>query len=313
MIVLGGGVSGLTTATVLAEAGHAVEVWAAALPPHTTSNVAAAFWYPYRAFPFDRVLGWAKVAYAQFVTLCDDPRAGVRMRRAFDYARAPQARPWWADAVRGLAELPEAECPPGFAFGWGFDAPVIDTRVYLPYLRARLEAAGGRVIERRVTSFGEAAGRDVVINCCGLGARELCNDGSLHPVRGQLVHVDNPGVDRVLLDEHDGGGIAYVVPRGDHVVLGGTAAEHDEALDVRPAEADAIVARCAQLDPRLADAARRTDVVGLRPGRATIRLEGEAHGDLWVVHNYGHGGAGVTLSWGCAAEVLEHVARRSAA
>lgn len=303
VIVLGAGVSGLTTATVLAETGHAVQVLAASLPPNTTSNVAAAFWYPYRTLASGRSVQRAVTSYQQFAQLCSVPAAGVSMRRAFDYARAPLPRPWWAEAVDGLRKIDPQDAPAGFEHGWSFDAPVMDTRRYLPYLMQRLRAAGGTIETHRVESFADLPGDEPVINCCGLGARTLCEDTALHPIRGQLVHVDNPGLEHVLLDEHDGGGIAYAVPRGDHVVLGGTAIEHDEDLRVRPAEADAIVQRCAELDPRLRSAARQATVVGLRPGRHDVRLEHEAAGGRVVIHNYGHGGAGVTLSWGCAHEV----------
>ena len=304
VIVLGAGVSGLTTATVLAETGHAVQVIAASLPPSTTSNVAAAFWYPYRTPPTQRSVRRAVASYEAFAELCTVRGSGVCMRRAFDVSRHPMPRPWWADAVRRLAPVSPAEAPPGFEHGWSFDAPVIDTRDYLPYLMRRLHDAGGIVETRRVESFDELPGAAPVINCCGLGARMLCDDAALHPVRGQLVHVDNPGSDHVLLDEHDGGGIAYAVPRGDHIVLGGTALEHDEDLALRSEESDAIIRRCAQLDPRLRSATRREALVGLRPGRHDVRLEREAAGHRVIVHNYGHGGAGVTLSWGCALEVL---------
>jgi len=304
VIVVGAGVSGLTTAVLLAETGHAVQVWARALPPHTTSNVAAAFWYPYRTLPSPRSVRWAVTSYRRFAELCDVPEAGVSMRRAFDYARAPLPRPWWADAVTGLCPIEAGDAPEGFTHGWRFDAPVIDTRVYIPYLIERLRRAGGTLEVRTIDHFEACPSDRPIINCAGLGARRLCGDETLHPIRGQLVHVENPGLSEVLLDEHDGGGIAYAVPRGDHVVLGGTAAEHDEDLEPRPAEADAIVKRCGQLDARLAQARRLTDVVGLRPGRPDVRLQREHISQRLVVHNYGHGGAGVTLSWGCALDVL---------
>ncbi len=304
VIVLGAGVSGLTTATVLAETGHTVQVLAASLPPNTTSNIAAAFWYPYRTLPSQGSVRRAVVSYQQFAELCSVPGAGVSMRSAFDFARHPLPRPWWGEAVRNLKAVAPEDSPAGFEHGWCFDAPVIDTRRYLPYLMRRLHDAGGVVESQRIASIADLPGSEPVINCCGLGARTLCDDTALHPIRGQLVHVDNPGLEHVLLDEHDGGGIAYAVPRGDHIVLGGTAIEHDEDLQVRPDEADAILERCAALDPRLRSARQRAVVVGLRPGRHEVRLEREPAADRIIIHNYGHGGAGVTLSWGCAHEVL---------
>ena len=304
MIVLGAGVSGLTTAVSLAETGRAVQVLAASLPPETTSDVAAAFWYPYRTLPTDRAVRWSVTSYRRFAALCDDPDAGVSMARAFDFARSPLPRPWWGDAVLALAPVEPGEGPAGFDHGWSFDAPVIDTRVYLPLLIARLEAAGGTIERRKIAAFEALPEHETIVDCCGLGARELTGDASLHPVRGQLVHVENHGLREVLLDEHDGGGIAYAVPRGDHVVLGGTAAEHDDDLQPRPDEAAAILQRCGLLDPRLATAPRLRDVVWLRPGRHDVRLEAEQRGTRRIIHNYGHGGAGVTLSWGCALDVL---------
>jgi D-amino-acid oxidase len=304
VIVLGAGVSGLTTAIVLAEAGHPVQVLAAARSPETTSNVAAAFWYPYRTMPSARSIRWAVTSYDQFVALCEVPEAAVTMRRAYDFARDPLARPWWADAVQDLRPVDAETAPDGFAHGWSFDAPVIDTRAYMPYLERRLAGAGVRIEAAHVEHFDALPEGETIINCSGLGSRTLCDDAELIPVRGQLVLVANPGLDTVLLDEHDGGGIAYAVPRGDHVVLGGTAADRDDDLRPRPAEADAIVQRCAGLDARLGNAPRLGDRVGLRPGRFDVRLEAEQLGSRRLVHNYGHGGAGVTLSWGCAQDVL---------
>jgi D-amino-acid oxidase len=70
-----------------------------------------------------------------------------------------------------------------------------------------------------------------------------------------------------------------------------------------PATADRLLAAAAAVEPRLAGVAVLEHRVGLRPGRPYVRLEAEVLADgRQVVHNYGHGGAGVSLSWGCAAE-----------
>ncbi len=311
IVVLGCGVAGLTCAAALREAGLPVEIWAARVPPHTTSNVAAAFWYPYRSSPTGAAVRWCIDSYQRFAAIARDPRAGVTMRRARQLSRGVQARPWWADAVPTVRQATADELPEGFTFGWIFDAPVIDTRVYLPWLVQRVRDAGVAIHTRRVTSLAEPlAHADVVVNCTGLGARELCRDPEMFPIRGQLAHVAAVGLEDVLLDELDGDGIAYVVPRGDDMVLGGTATEGDEGLDPRPADADGILERCRRLHPALADARRLADVVGLRPGRTTVRLECETTPDgKRIVHDYGHGGSGFTLSWGCALEVVQHVQR----
>jgi D-amino-acid oxidase len=102
------------------------------------------------------------------------------------------------------------------------------------------------------------------------------------------------------MDDDHPEGMVYVVPRGTDVVCGGTAVDGDESLEPDPDEAERILARCREVVPELAEAPVLGHAVGVRPGRTVVRLERE--GD--VVHCYGHGGAGVTLSWGCADEVV---------
>lgn len=143
-------------------------------------------------------------------------------------------------------------------------------------------------------------GAEVVVDAAGLGARLLADDPSVQPVRGQVVHVEQFGLDRWWLD---GGGPTYVVPRTHDVVVGGTA--EDGAWDRRPDPdvAQRILARATEMVPALARARVLRHRVGLRPARPEVRLEVETRGGARVVHCYGHGGAGVTLSWGCADEV----------
>jgi D-amino-acid oxidase len=87
------------------------------------------------------------------------------------------------------------------------------------------------------------------------------------------------------------------------VVLGGTA--DDTRADRQPDDevAARILQRCVAIEPRLAGLPVLEHRVGLRPARARVRLEREGT----VVHNYGHGGAGVSISWGCAREVTRAV------
>jgi D-amino-acid oxidase len=108
-----------------------------------------------------------------------------------------------------------------------------------------------------------------------------------------------------MLDDYGPGGVTYIVPRSNDCILGGTAEEGREDLTPNMETAAEIVARCVALEPRLRNAAILEHKVGLRPGRQAVRLEAEqwAPGKT-IIHNYGHGGAGITLSWGCAANVV---------
>ena len=130
-------------------------------------------------------------------------------------------------------------------------------------------------------------------------AKELASDPSVTPIRGQVVCVENPGIDQVLLDEGNPDGITYIVPRSADCILGGTAEVGADGLEPDPDVARGILLRCTELEPRLHQARVLAHKVGLRPGRPTIRLETDELPDARpCVHNYGHGGAGVTLSWG---------------
>jgi len=202
----------------------------------------------------------------------------------------------------------ENELPHGYRDGHAFVVPVVEMPVYLRYLRARFAAAGGAVERRVVARPDEFAGEaSVVVNCAGLGARELVGDDSMAPIRGQVLRVRNPGLDRFSLDEDDPEGVTYIVPRSRDCVLGGTAEEGDWGTEPDPGTAAAILRRCSTLEPRLAGAEVLEHRVGLRPGRPEVRLGRETGDGLRIVHNYGHGGSGVTLSWGCAEEALRLV------
>jgi D-amino-acid oxidase len=120
------------------------------------------------------------------------------------------------------------------------------------------------------------------------------------------VRVTNPGIERFWLDEEHPDGVTYIVPRGEDCILGGTAEDGEWDTTPDPTVGEGILRRCAELEPRLLGAQVLEHRVGLRPGRPAIRLEAEHFRDgTRVIHCYGHGGSGVTLSWGCADEVAE--------
>jgi D-amino-acid oxidase len=311
VLVIGAGVSGLTTAIVLAEAGRAVAVAAADPPQQTTSVAAGAVWGPHLVGLDERVARWGSVTLARLGELAADPAAtGVRQASGLAAASTPLTQAFdWVSDVDGVRLCDPAELPAGYAAGWRLTAPIVSMPVYLSYLLARLERAGGTVRQARFGSLREAAsetGTRVIVNCSGTGARDLVPDPEVSPVRGQVVVVANPGIEEFFVGVGDEeGDTCYFFPHGNTVVLGGTEDHGNWSLEPDPATAERILWRCAAAEPRLAGAAVTGHRVGLRPVRPSVRLENESLDGCQVVHNYGHGGAGVTLSWGCALDVTE--------
>ncbi|WP_344081140.1 FAD-dependent oxidoreductase [Streptomyces crystallinus] len=303
MIVLGGGVIGLTTAVVLAESGHRVRVWSREPAEGTTSAVAGALWWPYRIEPAGRVGDWALASLRVYEELAADPgRTGVRLVEGLHSGiRLSELGPW-AGEVAGMRQS---------ARGVRARIPLIDMPVHLAWLLGRLEAAGGTVETRALEVLPVAP---VVVNCTGLGARTLVPDPLVRPVRGQLVVVENPGVSEwYTAVDHSSSDTTYFFPQPYGLLLGGTAQDGAWDLAPDPAVAERIVARCARVRPEIAGARVLAHRVGLRPVRDTgVRVEAEptASGGL-LVHNYGHGGAGVTVAWGCAREAAALAASRA--
>ncbi|PZS29751.1 MAG: amino acid oxidase [Pseudonocardiales bacterium] len=299
--VIGAGIVGLACAVRLREAGHDVDIVAAEVGEQTTSAVAAAIWYPYRALPEDAVTRWAAHGFRALEALSADPASGVDLRMGRQLCRTTAPDPWWVEAVPRLDRVRPADLPAGYVDGFELTVPVVDMAVHLRWLTERLAEMAVGLRRARLENLTEAHdGVDAVVNCAGLGARDLVGDTELVPVRGQVVLVEQFGLRHWMLDELDP---TYVVPRRDTVVLGGTAVDGDEDCAVRPDVAQAILRRAVKLVPGVASARVVGHRVGLRPGRSAVRLEIDPL-ESRTVHCYGHGGAGVTLAYGCAEDVV---------
>jgi D-amino-acid oxidase len=308
--IIGAGVSGLTCAVVFAERGYRAKIFAEETGQRTTSAVAAAIWYPYDAEPADKVIAWALESYEIFRELSRDPRSGVSMIELRTFSRASEIEiPPWAYPL-GARPIPVAagfgdEIPSTFSSGFVMTVPLIDTSIYLDYLANRFLAAGGEI--RGDVRFRQLEDADpefeLVVNCAGIGARTLVPDSNLESHRGQVAIVSKLDVTCAVVC--DDAPLMYAIPRANDCVFGGTnELSYDRAAD--PAATSRIVTECCRvlkIDPPKVVAER----VGLRPFRKSgVRLESDRLRDgRTVVHNYGHGGAGFTLSWGCALKVFD--------
>ncbi len=303
--VAGCGVSGLTTAIALRRRGHDAHIVAAALPHDCVSVVAGAIWGPTTVEPRERTGPWALTSREAFATLARRPDTGVAPMIHLDLKA--DATPHWGELTPWVRRATPDQLPPGYASGLRIDGFRIDPPIYLSWLLEEFDRLGGTIELTELDVLGDVEG-DVVVNCTGLGARRLVGDDSLFSIRGQMVLVEGGDIHEGISDEIDQSRISYVYPRSRHLYLGGardvddTREDPDEELTAR------IMADAAVLDPRVAGRPIHDVRVGFRPGRPGVRLEAGLLDDgRPVVHNYGHGGAGFIMSWGCAQEVAERL------
>jgi D-amino-acid oxidase len=303
--VIGSGVIGLVTALVLEERGHDVRIVAAAGPEGAVSSVAGAIWFPYRAGPKERVAAWAARTRVWLEELAAAGTPGIDVVMDYeitDEVGDPPPLPWWAvdlDVTRTPA--PVAGAPPA----WRFRAPRAEPAHFLPWLAGRLRAR----VERRPVRDLAAEPGDAIVNCTGLGARELAADERVTPLLGQIVITGCGEIDRTfaLTDERNPDELFYLIPRRDELVLGGCAVPWPLGEPPRPdpARTDRIVGHAHALGLPIGPV--RDVRVGLRPYRVIVRVERDPE-DPRVIHNYGHGGAGFTTCRGCAEEVADLLA-----
>jgi D-amino-acid oxidase len=251
-----------------------------------------------------KTMSWNDRSLEDFVTLARDPSTGVRMAPALVVGGPATGEiPPQAKSIPDLRPASPAEVPAGFAGGTRSTMPLVDMPRYLDYLVGRLAEAGVEIRERTVRSLTEAAdAAPVVVNCTGLGARDLLGDTELEPVFGQHVILSNPGLDMLLMEIAMSAEWTSYFPHPDRVVCGGIRIPGRTDRTPDPELTDRILGRVRAIEPRLHDADVLEVETGLRPVRSAVRVEAEWLGATRLVHNYGHGGNGVSLSWGCARE-----------
>ncbi len=305
-VVLGCGVIGITSAIELAAHGWNVRLLGRDRPARTTSAVAAAVWFPFRVAPVERTATWGRHSYTRFLEHAKDPDSGVRMLWGEVIGHREPDREVMAMLPDASWMATDAQRRPGTP-SYRVRVPCVDMPRYLRWLERRLCSAGVEVELRAVSTLEEAAAlAPVIVNCTGLGARALAQDEALFPIRGQVVRVrETVARAEFVIDDDNPHGLTYIVPRCDETILGGTADDGAWSTVPDSRAADEILARCREVEPALRAATTRGVMVGLRPGRHAVRLEAQQLArDCLCLHNYGHGGAGVTLSWGCAREVV---------
>ncbi|HEX8938490.1 MAG TPA: FAD-dependent oxidoreductase [Sphingomicrobium sp.] len=224
--VLGAGVVGLSTARLVQEAGFPATIYAAALPPDTTSNIAGGQFHPAYAFSenavtpdflaqFTRALDYS---WRRFQIMVGDDY-GIRWLPTYVEADGPEAK-----LLETFPPIDRMLSPAEHPFPWPstlrYDTMYVETGRYLRQMIRDVQSAGGKIEVRNFASPADIAAlsEGLIFNCTGLGSRDLFGDSELRPARGQLAILEpQPEVQYAFT-----GGPGYMFPRPDGIILGGT-------------------------------------------------------------------------------------------
>ncbi|MGH8092289.1 MAG: FAD-dependent oxidoreductase [Chthoniobacterales bacterium] len=308
--IVGAGVSGLTCGVLFAEAGYHTRIFAEETGSRITSAAAAAIWFPYDAEPAAAVIAWSLETFDVLRELSRMPQSGVSMIELRHFSRTGEIEiPSWSISL-GARRLPASVLPKCFTSGFALEVPLTDTTRYLNYLTARFRSAGGEI--RDGVHFEKLEDVEcacsLLVNCAGVGARALVPDPEVEPHRGQVVVVPKIALAHAVVC--DDPPLMYAIPRPNDCVFGGTN-ERSADRQPDPAQTARIMTECSRV-LEIAPPEILSVRVGLRPFRGAgvcLRTEQLRDGRR-VIHNYGHGGSGFTLSWGCARAVLALAATR---
>ncbi|XP_055309052.1 D-aspartate oxidase-like [Sitodiplosis mosellana] len=326
--IIGAGVVGSTTAFQLLEQFGkriSVTVFAVEFSPSTTSDVSSGLWSPrgLNGRSPEKVLKWSKDMHDFFEKLWKSGEANEAGVSLISVTRittnnTQRYNDLWRDVVFDHTDLDQKvierlsqQHKRSYTSGIYFTTFTCEPSLLLPHLYNRIQAADGRIERKRIESFEDLDTFDLVINCTRIGAQKLVkDDAELKAVRGQVMRVEAPWIFDVLLDDSDNSN--YIIPNMNTVVLGGTHQTNDYRKKVDANDRRFIYKGCSNLNPSLKRAEIFRDMVGLRPGRDQVRLERDLFitkrgKQLQMIHNYGHGGSGVTLSYGCAINVADIV------
>ena len=244
--VIGCGVMGLSTARLVQEAGFPVTIYAATVPPDTTSNVAGGQFHPFAVFHDGEVTpefmtqfrSALDYSWRRFQIMVGEDY-GIRWLPTYVEADSPEAK--LLETFPPIDRmLTQAEHPFPWSNALRYDTMYVETGRYLRQMIRDVEIGGGKIEVRKFQAPPDIARlpEGLVFNCTGLGSRDLFSDRDLRPARGQLAILEPQPEVRYALT----GGPGYMFPRPDGIILGGTFELDQWDTNPEPATIQRIIA-----------------------------------------------------------------------
>lgn len=302
--VVGSGIIGLTSAIMLQKSGFHVKLIAKERYDATLSSKVGAVWFPYEIQPANKVLYWSKWTYQKYESELQNGH-GVSFINFFSAFNDNSNNDWVHQIPSGKVRKAHSdELPPGIDAAFVAEVPLVEPRLYLPSLFQQFIIQGGTFEIRDINSLKTLSLLDQwVVNCTGLGAKALCNDTDLRPMRGQILRtarLKTPSYG----DATEKGALSYVINRSQDTIIGGTDDVDNWNLEPEPSDSELIINRFQEKSGTKSTPKILETLVGLRPMRSAVRFDFDQTFPN-IFHNYGHGGAGFTVAWGCAKELSE--------
>lgn len=302
--VIGCGIVGLTTAIKLQDKGFKVTIVATERYHKTLSSKVGAIWFPFEIKPKIKANQWAALAYHAYQLDVKEGN-GVSFIPFITAYNEQSNTDWTYQLPKGtVRKALIEELPKGMKTAHISIVPLAEPQLYLPYLFDRFIENRGTFKEEEITSLQDASSLNpLVVNCTGLGAKKLCSDDDLQPMRGQILRCKKMDIPSCA-DSTTKGALSYVINRSEDCIIGGTDYENDWNTNIEQSDTHLITHRLIAGGLTLKAPEIIEQIVGLRPKRSEVRFEFDDQFPN-IFHNYGHGGAGFTVAWGCAIELAE--------
>ncbi len=304
--VIGAGIMGLRTAVLIAQKGASVKIFTAHDPLKTTSIAAGAIWMPYQVFPEVKALQWAKRSLMHYQELAQNDETGVRFRNHTEFFDKEVARPSWMNLVEP-GDPYDCKAPSNAVCSHSAKIPVIDTYQCILYHLRLLEQLKVEIVFRAIPTFQALSDFRCIINATGAGSGHLASDSKVYPIKGQTFVVSQPSVPITQSLFYQTEALkTLIIPHAEKVVVGITYDPHDTSLNYDTAKEKELLQSACSFYPALSGSQILARRVGHRPGRDEVRLERETTSSgQTIIHNYGHGGAGIALAPACAEESVQ--------